>query len=83
MCLQASSPFGVLKSTFVNTVSYSFAPGRGSEALDHGITRIVDAGGQTIGDRQPALDLAQNQQTAIRGQTAAVEAGDDLFAANR
>jgi hypothetical protein len=23
-----------------------------------GITRIVDAGGQTIGDRLPALDLA-------------------------
>jgi hypothetical protein len=31
----------------------------------------------------PSLDLAQNQQTAIRGQTAAVEAGDDLFAGNR
>ena len=48
-----------------------------------GITRIVDAGGQTIGHFEPALDLAQNQQTAIGGQTAAVEAGDDLFAGNR
>src|SRR5512132_3615800 len=48
-----------------------------------GITRIVDAGGQTIGHFEPALDLAQNQQTAIGGQTAAVEAGDDLFAGNQ
>ena len=48
-----------------------------------GITRIVDAGGQTVGDFEPALDLAQNQQTAVGGQPAAVEPGDDLFAGNR
>ena len=48
-----------------------------------GITRIVDAGGQTVGDREPALDLAQNQQTAVGGQAATVEPGDDFFAGNR
>ena len=48
-----------------------------------GITRIVDAGGQTIGDFEAALDLAQNQQTAVGRQPAAVEPGDDLFAGNR
>ena len=48
-----------------------------------GITRIVDAGGQTVGDSEPALDLAQNQQTAVGRQPAAVEAGDDCFACNR
>ena len=45
-----------------------------------GITRIPDAGGQTIGDREPALDLAQHQQTAIRRQSAAVEPSDDRLA---
>ena len=48
-----------------------------------GITRIVDAGGETVGDFEPALDLAQNQQTAVGRQPAAVEPGDDLFAGNR
>ena len=37
----------------------------------------------TLPDFETVLDLAQNQQTAIGGQTAAVEAGDDLFAGNR
>jgi hypothetical protein len=48
-----------------------------------GITRIVDAGGQTIGDRQPALDLAQNQQTAVGGQPAAVKPGNHFLPGNR
>jgi hypothetical protein len=48
-----------------------------------GIARIVDAGGQTAGDRQPALDLAQNQQPSVGRQPATVEAGDDLFAGDR
>ena len=48
-----------------------------------GITRIVDAGGQTIGDRQPALDLAKNHQTTVGRQAAAVEAGDNVFAVDR
>jgi hypothetical protein len=48
-----------------------------------GITRIVDAGGQTIGHFEPPLDLAQNQQTAVGGQPAAVETGDDFFPGNR
>ena len=48
-----------------------------------GITRIVDTGGQTLGDREPALDLAQDQQTAVGRQPAAVEPGDNLFALDR
>jgi hypothetical protein len=48
-----------------------------------GITRIVDAGGQPLGDVQPLLDLAQNQQTAVGRQPAAVEAGNDRLALNR
>ena len=48
-----------------------------------GITRILDAGGQTVGHRKPALDLAQNQQTAVGRQPAAIEPGDNLFALDR
>ena len=44
-----------------------------------GITRIVDAGGETVGDFEPPLDLAQNQQTAVGRQPAAVEPGNDLL----
>jgi hypothetical protein len=47
------------------------------------MTRIVDAGRQTIGNREPPLDLAQNQQTAVGRQAAAVEPGDNLFALDR
>jgi len=47
------------------------------------IARIGDAGGETVGDPEPALDLAQNQQTTIGGQAAAVEAGDHFFSGNR
>jgi hypothetical protein len=48
-----------------------------------GITRILDAGGQTVGHRKSALDLAQDQQTAVGRQPATVEAGDNLLALNR
>ena len=48
-----------------------------------GISRIVDAGGQTVGHRQPAFDLAQNQQTTVGRQLAAIEPGDNLFAPDR
>ena len=48
-----------------------------------GITRIVDAGGETIGDFEPALDLAQDQEPAVGRQPAAIEPGDDLLACNR
>ena len=44
-----------------------------------GIARIVDASGETIGDFEPALDLAQNQQAAVGRQPTAVEPGDDLL----
>ena len=47
------------------------------------ITRIVDAGGQPLGNVQPLLDLAQNQQTTIGRQPAAVEAGNDRLALDR
>jgi len=42
--------------------------------------RIIDASGQTPGDAKPLLDLTQRQQAAIRGEGAAVEAGDDRLA---
>jgi hypothetical protein len=48
-----------------------------------GITRILDAGGQTVGHRKSAMDLAQDQQTAVGRQPATVEAGDNLLALNR
>ena len=48
-----------------------------------GIARIVDTGGETVGDFEPLLDRAQNQQTSVGRQPAAVETGDDLFAGNR
>ncbi len=48
-----------------------------------GIARIVDASGETVGDFEPLLDLAQNQQTAVGRQPAAVEPGDNLFALDR
>ena len=41
-----------------------------------GIAPILDAGGQTLGHREPPFDLTQHQQTAVGGQTAAVEPGD-------
>jgi hypothetical protein len=43
-----------------------------------GIAPILDAGGQTLGHREPAFDLAQDQQTSVRRQAAAVEPSDNL-----
>jgi hypothetical protein len=48
-----------------------------------GIARIVDAGGEPVGDLEPLLDLAQDQKAAVGRQPAAVEPGDNLFAGNR
>ena len=48
-----------------------------------GITRIVDAGGETVGHFEPLLDLAQDQQAAVGRQLPAVKAGDNLFALDR
>ena len=45
--------------------------------------RIIDAGCQLRGDPQPLLDLAQCQQTAVRGQQLSVEAGQHRLAADR
>ena len=39
--------------------------------------RVLDAGGQTLGDTKSLLDLAQGQQAAIRRQQAAVETSHD------
>jgi len=41
---------------------------------------IIDAGGKAFGQAEPVLDLAQDQQPAIRGEQAAIEAGDDRLA---
>jgi hypothetical protein len=38
---------------------------------------------QTLGHREPAFDLAQDQQTSVRRQAAAVEPSDNLFPGNR
>ena len=48
-----------------------------------GRTRIHDAGGEPIGDAKALLDLAQNQNAAVRRQQTAVEFGDDRLAGNR
>jgi len=48
-----------------------------------GIAPILDAGGQTLGHREPPFDLTQHQQTAVGGQTATVEPGDHFFPGNR
>ncbi len=45
--------------------------------------RIDEAGGHAIGDAKPLLDLAQNQNPAIRRQQTAVEVDDNLLAGNR
>ena len=45
--------------------------------------RVVDAGGEPIGDAEPLLDLAQGQQAAIGGQLSAVEAGNQGPAGDR
>src|SRR5438034_3798277 len=38
--------------------------------------RVLETGGQAIGQSQSAFDLAQNQQSALRGQPTAIKAGD-------
>ncbi len=38
--------------------------------------RVVDAGSEPISEAEPALDLAQGQQAAVRRELPAVEAGD-------
>ncbi len=48
-----------------------------------GIARIVDAGGETASDFEPALDLAQHQKPAVGRQPAAIEPDDGFLAGNR
>ena len=48
-----------------------------------GRARVHDAGGQAIGDAKALLDLAQNQNAAVRRQQTAVEFGDDRLAGDR
>ncbi len=45
--------------------------------------RVLPTGGPAIGQSQPALDLAQHQQSSLRGQPAAIKAGDHNLALNR
>ncbi len=45
--------------------------------------RVVDAGGEPLGQTEPPLDLAQSQQAAIGGQKPAVEASDQGLASDR
>jgi hypothetical protein len=47
-----------------------------------GVARVGQAGGQGLGDPQARLDLAQQQHAAVRGEPAAIEAGDDFLAAD-
>jgi hypothetical protein len=44
---------------------------------------IFDASRQALADPEPALDLGQQHNAAIRGQPAAIKAGDDWLAADR
>ena len=48
-----------------------------------GRARVLDAGGHAIGDAKALLDLAQNQNAAIRRQQTSVEFGDNRLAGNR
>ena len=48
-----------------------------------GRARIVDAGGEPIGDAKALLDLAQRQNTTIGREQTAIEFGDDGLAGNR
>ena len=45
--------------------------------------RVVDAGGEAIGDAEPMLNPAQGEQAAIGGELPAIEAGDQRLAGNR
>ncbi len=42
--------------------------------------RVIEAGGQAIGDAEAALDLFQRQHAAIGGEPSAIKAGDQGFA---
>jgi hypothetical protein len=46
-------------------------------------TRVLNAGGQAIGDAKALFDLAQNQNAAVRRQQTAIEFGDDCLAGDR
>jgi hypothetical protein len=48
-----------------------------------GSARVLDAGREPVGNAEPALDLAQREQTTVGGELPTVEAGDDGFAADR
>ena len=39
--------------------------------------RVLDAAGQTLRNAEPALDLGEHQNTAVRGQTPTVEGDVD------
>ena len=45
--------------------------------------RVVDAGGQALGDAEPPLDLAQGQHARIGRELPAVDAADEGLAADR
>ncbi len=46
----------------------------GEPVMDpHGLTRVLEAARQAIGDPEPTLDLGQHQHPGVRGQPAAVE----------
>jgi hypothetical protein len=45
--------------------------------------RVLEAAGQAVGQSQSAFDLAQGQQTAFRGQSAAVKTGHHDLALHR
>jgi len=47
------------------------------------IAWICDAGGQAVGYAETLLDLAQDQDAAVRGELPAIKAGDDGLAVDR
>jgi hypothetical protein len=47
-----------------------------------GIARVLNAGGQTIGNPQPFRHLPQHQKSAIGGQAAAIKAPDHRLSSN-
>jgi hypothetical protein len=48
-----------------------------------GVAPVDEASGETIGEPEPRLDLAQQQNAAIRRQPPAVETGDDFLVRDR
>jgi len=47
------------------------------------ITGVRHASAEYRGNAEPFLDLAQNENTAIRGELSAIERGCDFLAADR